>query len=185
MKQRGLNLSELIVVIGVIVILAAIALPYALPQYNKYVTLARVNKALHHGQVYARKIESEAAGGGGTGAESSFKHATITRTGTGPDTRVKISLLDTIDSQVLIASDDRVGGKVLELTPVESAGATRWVCRTDLSPDKMPKVCTYAAGVGGPIIWRPKGCLWAKLPDGRDSIICPNLILTPKNYVKN
>lgn len=185
MKQRRFDLTELIVVTGIIAILGAIALPYALPQYNKYVTLARVKKALHHGQVYARKIESEAVGGGGAEVESSFEHATITRTGTGPDTRVKISLLDTIDSQVLIASDDRVGGKVLELTPVESAGAIRWVCKTDLSPDKMPKVCTYAARVGGPIVLRPKGCLWSKLPDGRDSIICPNFFLIPKNYVIN
>ena len=148
MKQKGFGLMELLVVVGIIAILGAIALP----QYNKYVTKTRITEALHAGQVYARKVESEAAGAGGAGAEPTVDLATITRTGSGADTRVNIALSEDIDSQALIASDeaDLAGGKVLVLTPTGTSEAIRWACTSNLPASKMPKVCTFDAGVGGP-----------------------------------
>lgn len=148
MKQKGFGLMELLVVVGIIAILGAIALP----QYNKYVTKTRITEALHAGQVYARKVESEAAGAGGAGAEPTVDLATITRTGSGADTRVNIALDEAIDSQALIASDeaDLAGGKVLVLTPTGTSEAIRWACTSNLPASKMPKVCTFDAGVGGP-----------------------------------
>ena len=151
MKQKGFGLMELLVVVGIIAILGAIALP----QYNKYVTKTRITEALHAGQVYARKVESEAAGAGGAGAEPTVDLATITRTGSGPDTRVNIALSEDIDSQALIASDeaDLAGGKVLVLTPTGTSETIRWECTSNLPASKMPKVCTFDAGVGGPTAW--------------------------------
>ncbi|SVC91827.1 uncharacterized protein METZ01_LOCUS344681, partial [marine metagenome] len=105
MKQKGFGIIELMVVLGIIAILGAIALP----QYNKYVTKTRITEALHHGQVYARKYESESAGGGGAGDIPILDHATISITGSGADTRVNVILKDSIDSQVLIDSDDTAG----------------------------------------------------------------------------
>ncbi|HJP08467.1 MAG TPA: prepilin-type N-terminal cleavage/methylation domain-containing protein [Arenicellales bacterium] len=153
MKQKGFGLMELLVVVGIIAILGAIALP----QYNKYVTKTRIAEALHAGQVYARKVESEAAGGGSAGTEPTVDLATITRTGSGADTRVNITLSEEIDSQALIAADeaDLAGGKVLELAPTGSGSAIRWDCTSNLPDSKIPKVCTYSAdaGAGLPTAW--------------------------------
>ena len=153
MKQKGFGLMELLVVVGIIAILGAIALP----QYNKYVTKTRITEALHAGQVYARKVESEAAGGGSAGTEPTVDLATITRTGSGADTRVNITLSEEIDSQALIAADeaDLAGGKVLELAPTGSGSAIRWDCTSNLPDSKIPKVCTYSAdaGAGLPTAW--------------------------------
>lgn len=151
MKEKGFGLMELLVVVGIIAILGAIALP----QYNKYVTKTRITEALHHGQVYARKFESEAAGGGGAGDIPILEHATISISGSDADTRVNVILMNSIDSQVLIDSDDTAGGKVLELGLKGSAGTTRWACTSNLSASKMPKVCTYSAdaGAGLPAAW--------------------------------
>ena len=153
MKQKGFGIIELMVVLGIIPILGGIALP----QYNKYVTRARITEALHAGQVYARKVESEAAGGGSAGTEPTVDLATITRTGSGADTRVNITLSEEIDSQALIAADeaDLAGGKVLELAPTGSGSAIRWDCTSNLPDSKIPKVCTYSAdaGAGLPTAW--------------------------------
>jgi type IV pilus assembly protein PilA len=153
MEQKGFGLMELLVVVGIIAILGAIALP----QYNKYVTKTRITEALHAGQVYARKVESEAAGGGSAGTEPTVDLATITRTGSGADTRVNITLSEEIDSQALIAADeaDLAGGKVLELAPTGSGSAIRWDCTSNLPDSKIPKVCTYSAdaGAGLPTAW--------------------------------
>ena len=153
MKQKGFGLMELLVVVGIIAILGAIALP----QYNKYVTKTRITEALHAGQVYAGKVESEAAGGGSAGTEPTVDLATITRTGSGADTRVNITLSEDIDSQALIAADeaDLAGGKVLELAPTGSGSAIRWDCTSNLPDSKIPKVCTYSAdaGAGLPTAW--------------------------------
>ncbi|MED5407456.1 MAG: pilin, partial [Pseudomonadota bacterium] len=138
MKEHGFGLLELLVVLGIIGILGALALS----QYNNYVTRARVTEALHAGQVYARKVEAEAAGGGGAGTIPTLDHATITRTGSGADTRVNITLSASIDSQVLMASDasELAGGKVLVLTPTGSAETIRWECTSNLPDSKRPKV---------------------------------------------
>jgi len=151
MKQKGFGLMELLVVVGIIAILGAIALP----QYNKYVTKTRITVALHAGQVYARKVESEAAGGGSAGTEPTVDLATITRTGSGADTRVNITLNEDIDSQALITSDeaDLAGGKVLVLTPTGTSETIRWACTSNLPASKMPKVCTFDDSAGGPTAW--------------------------------
>ena len=161
MKQKGFGLMELLVVVGIIAILGAIALP----QYNKYVTKTRITEALHAGQVYARKVESEAAGAGGAGAEPTVDLATITRTGSGADTRVNIALSEAIDSQALIASDeaDLAGGKVLVLTPTGTSETIRWECTSNLPASKMPKVCTFDDSVGG----IADGTAWADVPEDK------------------
>ena len=106
--------------------------------------------------MYARKVESEAAGAGGAGAEPTVDLATITRTGSGADTRVNITLSEDIDSQALITSDDAdlAGGKVLVLTPTGTSETIRWACTSNLPASKIPKVCTYSADVGGPVAWK-------------------------------
>ena len=154
MKQKGFGILELMVVLGIIAILGGIALP----QYNKYVTRARVTEALHAGQVYARKVESEAAGGGGAGTKPSLEHADIDKSGSETDTRIVITLSGDIESEVLIAQDDdskSANGKVLELEPTGTSSAIRWACKSNLPDSKIPKVCTYSAdaGAGLPTAW--------------------------------
>ncbi len=151
MKQKGLSLLELLVVIGIIAVLGAIALP----QYNKYVTKARITEALHAGQVYAKKVEAEAAGGGGAGGPPSLEYATIEKSGDGSKTRVVISLNADIESEALIDTepDESANGKVLELAPTGTSQAIRWACTSNLPASKIPQVCAHSDSVGGAVAW--------------------------------
>ena len=144
MKEKGFTIIELIETLGIIAILGAIALPL----YNKYTTKTRVTEALHAGQVYARKVQSEAGGGGDAGEIPVLEYATISRTGSGNVIRVEIALKTEIDSDVVFRSNEMAGGKALVLIPESAGGAGRWVCRTDLPSAFTPKVCTYSATPG-------------------------------------
>ena len=152
MKQKGFGLMELLVVVGIIAILGAIALP----QYNKYLTRTRITEVLHHGQVYARKL-AEGTGGLSAEAPTGLDYATIARVGSGKETLVKIKLKDGIDSDVIFgAEDETAAGKVLVLTPEGTSDVGRWVCSTNAPAKFMPKVCTSDPSVDGSgLAWVP------------------------------
>ena len=152
MKEKGFGLLELMVVVGIIAILGAIALP----QYNKYLTRTRITEVLHHGQVYARKL-AEGTGGLSAEAPTGLDYATIARVGSGKETLVKIKLKDGIDSDVIFgAEDETAAGKVLVLTPEGTSDTGRWVCSTNAPVKFMPKVCTSDPSVDGSgLAWVP------------------------------
>ena len=152
MKQKGFGIIELMVVLGIIAILGAIAVP----QYNKYLTRTRITEVLHHGQVYARKL-AEGTGGLSAEAPTGLDYATIARVGSGKETLVKIRLKDGIDSDVIFgAEDETAAGKVLVLTPEGTSDVGRWVCSTNAPVKFMPKVCTSDPSVDGSgLAWVP------------------------------
>ena len=96
MRQQGFGILELMVVLGIIAILGAIAIP----QYNEYVTRTRVTEALHHAQVYARKVQTEGATGGTTVENPpTLEHAKIKKSGKGVNTKITVTLKTSINSQ--------------------------------------------------------------------------------------
>ena len=145
MKQKGFGLLELMVVLGIIAILGAIAIP----QYNEYMTRARITESLHHAQVYARKVQTGGATGGTT-VESppTLEHAEIQRSGSGTSTRITVTLKTSINSQAVFGDPMILEDKLLVLTPDQSSKSAQWACASNLPSELMPKVCTYSAAAG-------------------------------------
>ena len=145
MKQKGFGLLELMVVLGIIAILGAIAIP----QYNEYVTRTRVTEALHHAQVYARKVQTEGTTGGTTVENPPIlEHAEIERSGSGTSTKITVTLKTSINSQAVFGDPMILEDKLLLLTPDNSSKSAQWACASNLPSELMPKVCTYSAAAG-------------------------------------
>jgi type IV pilus assembly protein PilA len=150
MKQKGFGILELMVVLGIIAILGAIAIP----QYNEYVTRTRVTEALHHAQVYARKVQTEGATGGTTVENPpTLEHAKIKKSGKGVNTKITVTLKTSINSQAVFGDPMILEDKLLVLTPDNSSKTAQWACASNLPSELMPKVCTFDDSVGGPTPW--------------------------------
>ena len=160
MRQQGFGILELMVVLGIIAILGAIAIP----QYNEYVTRTRVTEALHHAQVYARKVQTEGATGGTTVENPpTLEHAKIKKSGKGVNTKITVTLKTSINSQAVFGDPMILEDKLLVLTPDNSSKTAQWACTSNLPSELMPKVCTFDAGVGG----IADGTAWADVPEDK------------------
>ncbi|MCC4592920.1 pilin [Xanthomonas protegens] len=133
-KQQGFTLIELMIVVAIIAILAAIALP----MYQDYVAKSQVTAALAEitpGKTQAEVLLNEGkdfAAAADIGLKTSTRCPTLTVSGTASSGAASI--------QCTIAGNSQVKDKTVTLTRATADGS--WTCATTAVTKYKPNGCT-------------------------------------------
>ena len=138
-KQQGFTLIELMIVVAIIGILAAIAIP----AYQDYTARAQMSEAfsLAGGQksavseVYANTgawPTSNTDAGIATDTDIKGKYVLKVAVGTGG------AITATMQASGISAG---IAGKTLTLTPTNNKGSIDWTCTSDAEQKFVPKIC--------------------------------------------
>ncbi len=143
--QKGFTLIELMIVIAIIGILAAIAIP----AYTDYTTRARVSEAMTTASSMKTTVSENIISAGGSGIVSTNKNcagvATITA-GTvgvsGVTKNVASSTCTDATGVILVTSSSDAKSVPLTLTPTYGGNNVTWVCSTTADKFKyVPAEC--------------------------------------------
>ncbi|AHY57947.1 pilin [Stenotrophomonas rhizophila] len=142
-KQQGFTLIELMIVVAIIAILAAIALP----AYQDYVVKSRVSEAM----VLADGLKVVVADNAAQGEGDLGKGATLTsKTDGSPN--VDTTAIASGTGAITVATTSKAGGGNVVLTPNAGGAALKagtppegtivWVCTSTLKQKYLPSSCT-------------------------------------------
>ena len=134
--QKGFSLVELMVVIAIIAILAAVAIP----MYSNYTTRARVSSEI--AKVGGTKADvAEALNSGDTVTVATYsKDANVAYASNGD-----ISL--SLDANGAATAAANTGPNYIKLSPTKGSGSITWTCTgSGFTQSQMPSTCGIASG---------------------------------------
>ena len=144
-KQQGFTLIELMIVVAIIAILAAIALP----AYQDYVVKSRVSEAM----VLADGLKVVVADNASQAEDALGKGATLT-TKTDGSPNVESTSIDDTTGAITVTTTDKAGGGDVVLTPKAGGadlkagtppeGTIVWSCTSTLDQKYLPSSCDGA-----------------------------------------
>jgi type IV pilus assembly protein PilA len=142
-KQQGFTLIELMIVVAIIAILAAIALP----AYQDYVVKSRVSEAM----VLADGLKAVVADNAAQGDADLGKGATLTSKADGSP-NVDTTAIDGTTGAITVATSSKAGAGNVVLTPKAGGavlkagtppeGTIVWNCTSTLKQKYLPSSCT-------------------------------------------
>ena len=132
--QKGFSLVELMVVIAIIAILAAVAIP----MYSNYTTRARLSTAL--AAVGGAKADVAEAATNRDGL-ANVQSTDVTSLPSANDSNLAYTTAATNGGEITITFTQPAAGKLM-LTPSESSGSITWACTHDsFSDSQVPNGC--------------------------------------------
>lgn len=136
-KQQGFTLIELMIVVAIIGILAAIAIP----AYQDYIVRSKVTEGLNLASASKTAVAEYFQTKGSLPADNGTAGVVSATSITGNN--VKSVEIDTGVITITYSGETALAGKTLLLTPSTPDGAVKWTCSTggDLAGKYRPSSC--------------------------------------------
>ena len=138
-KQKGFTLIELMIVVAIIGILAAIAIP----AYQDYTIRAQVSEGLNLTAACKAGVTETYMDSGGWPADNAAAGIEIPANISGKYTTMVTVLAGACSATYGNDANARITGAVLTMTPTDNAGSVSWECRGDatLVAKWLPSAC--------------------------------------------